>query len=147
MIPNHMRAKYNVHISSPEWKKKREKMVQSTYHNDSEKYDLSRGHFYCERCGWNFHKHELEVHHLHYNSLGRESSQDLAVVCSLCHHELDKIRAEKGKAASQEAYDNAAFEGWALKVYGEYWWERWDLEYLYEEFEEWREKKNEEEWY
>lgn len=145
MIPKHMREKYNAHISSARWKEIRERLVMSTYHNDSERYDLSRGHFYCQKCWWNFHKNELEVHHLHYNTLGKETRKDLAVVCNPCHRKLDQIRAEEGEAASIRAYEDAAFDGWASKVYGEDWADYYDT--LYDKFYEWREMKNEEEWY
>jgi len=57
---------------------------------------------------------------------------------TLCGHFVE--------AASQQAYEDAAFDGWASKVYGEDWADYYDYDVLYDEFCEWREMKNEEEW-
>jgi len=40
----------------------------------------------CEACG---RKHKnVQVHHKHYDSIGKESMQDLVVVCPDCHTKL-----------------------------------------------------------
>ena len=39
----------------------------------------------CNHCGSYLN---LEVHHLHYNSLGREKNRDLEVLCHDCHSKL-----------------------------------------------------------
>lgn len=40
--------------------------------------------FRCERCK---RKSQLEVHHLHYNTLWHEKLTDLEVLCGRCHNE------------------------------------------------------------
>ena len=39
----------------------------------------------CEVCKT---KKATQVHHLHYNTTGNESSKDLLVVCSSCHEKI-----------------------------------------------------------
>jgi len=143
MVTRAMRKRYEAHIASPKWKKIREEAILSTYQlvpvNDPE-----RGNFHCEYCQWNFKKTELEVHHLIYDSLGNEKRTHLAVVCSDCHEKLDKIRATEGERKSREALDEARFDGWATKVYGEDWYEIYDPSDLYDEFCEWLERQPDE---
>jgi len=40
----------------------------------------------CQRCG---RKEELRVHHLNYERLGQENDEDLLVVCSRCHNDIE----------------------------------------------------------
>lgn len=49
---------------------------------------LARSWWKCHDCGWGArvnHGRHLEVHHLHYDSLGREQPEDLVVLCNVCH--------------------------------------------------------------
>lgn len=43
----------------------------------------------CQRCGSFM---GLDVHHLHYDSLGRENLTDVELVCQICHPEADADR-------------------------------------------------------
>lgn len=143
MIPKDMREKYAAYIASPKWKRIREKAILSTY-RDIPVHDPEWGHFHCEYCQWNYKKDELEVHHLTYDSLGNEKRSHLAVVCSKCHRILDELRARKGEQKSSEAFEEARFNGWAEKVYGEDWYNIYDPSYLYDEFIEWIERRPDE---
>lgn len=150
MIPKHMRDQYTAYIASPAWKQLRNEMVESTYISDGEAgrdgWDLARGRYRCQNdpdCGWNFHNHELEVHHLHYDTLGHESPSDLVVVCKSCHEKLDRKRAREGRRKSLEAYEEAGFQAWAEKVYGEGWAMYHEESEVWEAFLEWLEEKDE----
>ena len=145
MIPRAMRKAYEAHIGSDRWKELRDRMVLSTYHNDKRYHDLERGNFRCQYCDWNFHKNELEVHHLHYDTLGNESRKDLAVVCKVCHAVLDKIRAREAEESSIQAYHDAGLDAWASKKYGPDWIAYHDYTYVQEEYEVWAQAKDEEE--
>jgi 5-methylcytosine-specific restriction endonuclease McrA len=139
-----MRDTYNAYINSPAWKKLRDEMIEATYISDAEaardSLDLERGRYRCQHleCRWNFEKKDLEVHHRHYDTLGCEKPWDLAVVCKDCHIKLDRVRAKEGQRRSRESYDEAWFQNWAEREYGEGWamyhevsevWEAF-LEYL-----------------
>ena len=138
MIPRNMKIFYDAYITSQKWREIREKAIQSTYWQNPV-HDPDWGHYYCEYCRWNFHKNELEVHHLTYDSLGNEARGDIAVVCSCCHEKLDKVRARKGEQNSREALYEARFNGWATKVYGDEWHNTHDPSDLHDEFCEWLE--------
>jgi 5-methylcytosine-specific restriction endonuclease McrA len=43
---------------------------------------LRRADGHCEGCG---EPRPLELHHLHYDSIGREGPEDLAALCRDCH--------------------------------------------------------------
>lgn len=43
----------------------------------------TRSDYHCERCGK--HSLKLDVHHLHYRTLGNETPEDVQVLCRLCH--------------------------------------------------------------
>jgi len=147
MIPHHMRYAYERYISSKEWENKRDYLIEKTYSTEYPELSEHRGNYRCQKCLWFFQKNQLEVHHLHYERLGNEREEDLLVVCERCHKKLDKIRAREGRQRSDDALDNARFYGWASAKYGED-WESWcDIERLAEEFDEWAERKDEEEYY
>lgn len=48
----------------------------------------------CQICG---DRERLSVHHLTYERLGCELSEDLLVVCNGCHWVVDEIRKDAGK--------------------------------------------------
>jgi len=150
MIPLPMRNAYNAYINSPAWKKLRDERIEATYISDAEAardgLDLEQGRYRCQKCSWNFEKKELEVHHLHYETLGCEKPWDLAVVCKGCHEKLDKVRAEEGRRKSQDAYEEAGFQAWSEKVYGEDWAMWKDPARAWDEFCEWLEEKGEDGW-
>lgn len=63
------RDKYTEYLFSNWWKSKRKQKLGSV-------------NYLCEKCGSN---KQLQVHHLHYKSLGREKNTDLQVLCRACH--------------------------------------------------------------
>lgn len=74
---------------------------------------LRRAGGMCERCGL---RPAVDVHHLHYNTLGREADCDLLAVCRVCHPAEDEKRAREAKRRridrEDEMLDEARFEGW-----------------------------------
>jgi 5-methylcytosine-specific restriction endonuclease McrA len=66
---------YAAYLQSKWWKAKR-----------AQKLKAARG--ICQKCGGK----ATEVHHLHYQSLGREKNKHLMAVCRPCH---DSIHIEK----------------------------------------------------
>ena len=74
------RHDYNCHIGSPEWKRFRCEVIKQ------------RGNR-CERCGQV--SASLELHHLHYHSLGSEQPEDVELLCPKCHKGADEARAAK----------------------------------------------------
>jgi 5-methylcytosine-specific restriction endonuclease McrA len=93
----------------------------------------------CQECGATA---GLEVHHLHYDTLGRERPEDLRVLCWRCHEAADRTRAGEARHRSEEALHEARLDGWASKKYGEDWAESGDAEEIEEEFEEWLEERD-----
>ena len=68
---------YHLYIASPAWNRKRQQALR--HHGNA-----------CRICRKTF---DLQVHHKHYRTLGRESMKDLDVLCRDCHanhHEGDK---------------------------------------------------------
>jgi len=65
-----VRLLYKFYLTTPHWKAVRMRRLRAA-------------HFQCEECGE--HKTILDVHHLHYRSLGREKNKDLKVLCRPCH--------------------------------------------------------------
>lgn len=61
-------AAYQQHINGPQWRAFRDQIVKERPA--------------CECCG---RATNLHVHHLHYNTLGREQPTDVAVLCVECH--------------------------------------------------------------
>jgi 5-methylcytosine-specific restriction endonuclease McrA len=93
----------------------------------------------CGHCGRNSSK--LEVHHLTYERFGRERMNDLVVLCESCHEIADKKRVSEREQRGRRKRDNAAYDTYMTKKYGE----GFDSYYHgYEEFSEWLEQKNEE---
>lgn len=64
-----VRPKYETYIRSKKWFRKRKNM-------------LALCGSQCENCG---NTKSLQVHHLHYRTLGRESVNDLKLLCDSCH--------------------------------------------------------------
>ena len=69
---------YRKYIQSPEWKEKRQA-----------KLDACSGK--CE-CEGGCTREATQVHHLHYDSLGNESLDDLQALCPKCHMQKSKVR-------------------------------------------------------
>lgn len=60
---------YQAYLQSPEWAEQRKRKLQQTDHH-------------CQGCGSD---ERLEVHHLTYDRVGHERSEDLMVLCHFCH--------------------------------------------------------------
>lgn len=146
-IPKRMRDIYNSYMASLAWKQLRGRMIADAYITDAvmekDGLDYERGRYRCQECEWNFEKKELEVHHRHYDTLGCERSQDLAVVCKGCHIKLDRKRAKGGQQRSRAAYEEAGFQAWAEKVYGEDWGAYFEVSEVWEAFLEFQREQGE----
>lgn len=72
---------YKEYINSPKWKEKRSS--RAVFDN-----------YKCQYCGsdvstYDGDAHTPNVHHLHYDTLGRENIEtDLVTLCQQCHHQL-----------------------------------------------------------
>ena len=74
---------YNNYLNSPEWREKRERV-------------LERDNYRCRACE---DEQATEVHHLTYNHVGSEPLFELVSVCNFCHEmitKLDRKRKENG---------------------------------------------------
>ena len=93
--------RYQQHISSPEWKRLKDRLL------------TQRGSK-CERCGQD--SVSLELHHLHYRSLGDEQPEDVELLCRDCHVHADEARAGKGSLKGTNSD-----EGLIVGSNGDYW--------------------------
>lgn len=112
---------YQVYMQSDEWQERRE-------------LALAKAGYCCERCGYDG---PLDVHHLTYERLGHEMPQDLEALCRACHMVADEERARR----TQIAMFGKRLNGWAVKVYGEYWHRHMDIDVVAQEFTEWLRRK------
>lgn len=122
---------YGAYIKSPPWQRTAKKIKEM------------RG-YVCKRCdyaGW-----DVEVHHLTYERLGHELLSDLEVLCKPCHEKADKERAVVNQASNEDRRLDAAYETYMGKKYGDDWSDD-DSSETREEFEEWREKKQDRDYY
>lgn len=72
--------RYQQRISSAQWQSLKREIV------------AQRGSR-CERC--NSEGPSLDLHHLHYRSVGNEHPEDVVLLCRDCHAEADKTRSAK----------------------------------------------------
>jgi len=75
---------YDIYIISDAWKEKRAKFLEFY------KYK-------CFKCG---SKKFLNIHHLHYGTLGNETADDVILLCNWCHkksHEFKRNFAHRPK--------------------------------------------------
>jgi hypothetical protein len=91
------RKAYNLHIRSAQWRNTRKTLFKM------------RGKR-CEVCGSS--ASQLELHHLTYERMGRESAKDLLIVCPDCHTREDRKRANVQTAKRESKRMNAAFDTW-----------------------------------
>lgn len=104
------------YYQSPQWQSKRLQKIRQVGNK-------------CEWCGKNA---RLDVHHVNYDSLYDEYMEDLQALCRSCHEIADGNRED---ASAFNSYLNTKYgEGRALGH---------DSEYEYEEFCNWRERKDE----
>lgn len=79
--------RYHQHISSTQWKSLKLEVIKE------------RGNR-CRRCGKA--SASLELHHLHYHSLGSEQPEDVELLCNECHTAADEARAGKSQPVRDE---------------------------------------------
>jgi 5-methylcytosine-specific restriction endonuclease McrA len=76
MIDGKRRLDYDAYLRTPHWRAVRRMAFR--HHGRA-----------CAHCG---DTHGLQVHHRHYDTLGREGPGDLEVVCTFCHEIADFAR-------------------------------------------------------
>lgn len=84
---NDFADRYQQCISSAQWKSLKREVTEQ------------RGNR-CERC-----KGEgvpLELHHLHYRSLGSEHTEDVELLCTDCHSQADEARESKARPPKRD---------------------------------------------
>ena len=109
---------YNDYINSPQWRALRKRVIKR------------RGQK-CQRC--RNETETLELHHKHYETLGKECWKDLLLLCPRCHKIKDQ---ERQKEVDADQY-NRRFEAWAGKVYGDDWEHEHDRAELEDAFDDW----------
>lgn len=97
---------YREYLRSPHWQGVRKRSLARVGHR-------------CERCGIGG---SLQVHHKHYETLGRERVCDIEVLCPMCHQIADDERA---RTSAQRARYNG-FETWLRRGDRENTEEEWD---------------------
>lgn len=140
-------AQYRDHLTSEKWRKFTPHAI------------VAKGGK-CEVCGSFM---GLQVHHLHYKSLGREMLCDVKVVCQLCHPQADADRRlqayldavlsgkemRRHRQREEEARWNAAVIRFMERKHGSNWslsytWE--NAEGFYSEHLDWLDSPAGEEW-
>lgn len=58
---------------------------------------MLRDGFQCQMCGFQSSEqgYNLQIHHYHYATFGRETLEDLVTLCAQCHPKADKERIIK----------------------------------------------------
>jgi hypothetical protein len=105
----------------------------------------------CENCGDPFlPSRGFGVHHITYDRFRNERLSDLLFLCELCHRAADREREKRNQqayeAAGEEAREAAWKNSYFTTKYGEDWWQIYgdDPQALEEDFQAWRERKQEE---
>lgn len=83
--PERYSERWQARLRHPSWQEKREFLIWLCESK-------------CERCHVLHHPSELQLHHLHYDSLWYESHQDLELLCASCHRQADRERADEQAA-------------------------------------------------
>ena len=82
------RREYEKYLQSSHWQKVRERRLIAAGHRcefhpiTGGESDMKHGPYYGERCERTV---SLQVHHLHYESVGSEKDEDLEVLCQFHH--------------------------------------------------------------
>jgi 5-methylcytosine-specific restriction endonuclease McrA len=128
------RVAYRNYINSSAWKKLCKKVLERTEGR-------------CQRCG--LRPVRIEIHHLTYERFQNERLEDLEALCTVCHEAADREREEDNRRRFEEAGEEARYENaretYMTKKYGENWYMYYG-ESEHEEFDNWMEKKREQEW-
>jgi len=91
-----MPAEYNAYMNSNEWRKKRQER-------------LTLDGYQCQMCG---SKDHLEVHHVSYERLGKETMDDLITLCFTCHNKIHSAQS-LAWCIKRHRYPNAGIAKWA----------------------------------
>lgn len=91
--PTTFRARWQARLRHPSWTQKREDFLWYTGHR-------------CERCDTLQKPDDLQLHHLHYNTLWYENNRDLELLCPACHRLADKER-EADTGTMNSVYERA----------------------------------------
>ena len=73
---------YQKYMRSKEWKAKRQEKLEACDHK-------------CE-CEGGCYRKATQIHHLHYDTLGEESMEDLQALCPKCHMKKSGVRGFYG---------------------------------------------------
>ena len=73
---------YKKYMRSKEWKAKRQEKLEACDHK-------------CE-CEGGCYRKATQIHHLHYDTLGEESMEDLQALCPKCHMQKSRVRGFYG---------------------------------------------------
>ncbi|MYB00219.1 HNH endonuclease [Candidatus Poribacteria bacterium] len=73
---------YKKYMRSKEWKAKRQEKLEACDHK-------------CE-CEGGCYRKATQIHHLHYDTLGNESMEDLQALCPKCHMQKSRIKGFYG---------------------------------------------------
>ena len=122
---------YAEYLRSPAWKQRRYRAIE-------------RAGERCQGCGISKWSVTLEVHHMTYDRFKNEHPDDLIVLCPDCHKQADKKRQLQANLDNQKRLDDARFDRWACKVYGDEWRDITDTEQAHERYVAWCESKAEE---
>lgn len=79
---------YDRYIRSKAWREKREQILAHYGHT-------------CSLCGSHT---DLQIHHLHYNSVGTEQMADVAVCCKRCHFKLHHAGSRRATETAPEGH-------------------------------------------
>jgi hypothetical protein len=111
-------VKYLARIASADWERLRILRI-------------AEAHGKCERCR-RYRPNSLQLHHLHYRTLGKEQRGDLELLCCECHEDADSERRATVRHETEQRHW-ARVLAWAesdgmQRVRGEGWWEgrSWD---------------------
>ncbi len=99
------RSRWRTVLASGPWKKLRLEVIRA------QKWRCAR----CDAFG-GATKPTLELHHLHYDTLGRETVADVVALCKVCHSNADDERAAQGRSRSAASLWSARLEGFAASL-------------------------------
>ncbi|HVT89685.1 MAG TPA: hypothetical protein VHD56_12585 [Tepidisphaeraceae bacterium] len=86
---------YQEYMNSPQWAEFRLEAIEAASRQ-------------CQRCG---NAEDLEVHHLHYDTLGHESLNDVEVLCKSCHRIADIERKSQRPVKSASGLMKGRYTG------------------------------------
>jgi len=78
-VPSKRQVKYTEYRDSKHWKKTRGLILKLKGRK-------------CEACG---SVNKIHVHHNNYENIGKETAEDLNILCGTCHSEFHKIHGSK----------------------------------------------------